>query len=118
MRNPWGSSGASKACERAGSKEAGCNIKPRQIISRTVLEWAEPFISRRRRDTAVRPGTGGGAFSTRIAEQERPPRSLSGKGGTYKAERLKSHGAGRESEGFVVPMKACKTTRRREGALL
>ena len=42
---------------------------------------------------------GGGTFPKSIAEQERP-------------------GAGRESEGFVVPEKACNTTRRREGTLL
>ena len=43
---------------------------------------------------------------------------VSGKDRAYKAGRLKSRGAGRESEGLVVPTKACKTTRRREGALL
>lgn len=42
----------------------------------------------------------------------------SGKDRAYKAGRLKSRGAGRESEGFIVPMKACKITRWREGALL
>jgi hypothetical protein len=30
---------------------------------------------------------------------------------------LKARGAGRECEGFIVPMKACKITRWREGAL-
>ena len=62
---------------------------------------------------------GGGTFSKRIAEQERPYlAALSGKGRAYKAGRLKVRGAGRESEGFVVPMKARNTTRWREGALL
>jgi hypothetical protein len=42
----------------------------------------------------------------------------SGKDRAYKAGRLKSRGAGRESEGLVVPAKAWKRTRRREGALL
>ena len=42
----------------------------------------------------------------------------SGKDRAYKAGRLKSRGAGRESEGLVVPAKAWKTTRWREGALL
>jgi hypothetical protein len=36
----------------------------------------------------------------------------------YKAGRLKTSGAGRETEGLVVPRKACKITRWREGALL
>ena len=62
---------------------------------------------------------GGGTFPEKIAEQERPyPAAESGKDRGYKAGRQKAHGAGRESEGFVVPVKACKTTRRREGALL
>ena len=53
------------------------------------------------------------------AEQERPYLAAkSGKGRAYKAGRLKSHGVGRESEGFIVPMKACKITRWREGTLL
>ena len=62
---------------------------------------------------------GGGTFPKRIAEQERPyPAVESDKDRGYKAGRLKSRGAGRESEGFVVPEKACNTTRRREGTLL
>ena len=52
-------------------------------------------------------------------EQERPSlAATSGKDRAYKAGWLKAHGARRESEGFVVPVKACKITRRREGALL
>ena len=62
---------------------------------------------------------GGGTFSKKIVEQERPsPAAKSGKDRAYKAGRLKMYGAGRESEGFVVPKKACNTTRRREGTLL
>ena len=62
---------------------------------------------------------GGGTFPEKNAEQERPsPAAKSGKDRAYKAGRQKVHGAGRESEGFVVPMKACNTTRRREGTLL
>ena len=62
---------------------------------------------------------GGGTFPEKSAEQERPsPAATSGKDREYKAGRLKSSGAGRESEGSVVPEKACKTTRWREGALL
>lgn len=66
------------------------------------------------------PGVaGGGTLGKNKAEQERPsPAALSGKDRAYKAGRLKSHGAGRESERPVVPAKACKRTRRREGALL
>ena len=62
---------------------------------------------------------GGGTFPEKSVEQERPYLvAQSGEDRWYKAGRLKSSGAGRESEGFVVPMKACKTTRWREGALL
>ena len=69
----------------------------------------------------------GGTVGKNSAEQERPylaapAVTTSGKGRAYKAGRLKSHGAGRESEReserSVVPRKACKTTRWREGALL
>ena len=66
------------------------------------------------------PGVaGGGTLGQSNAEQERPYLAAkSGKDRAYKAGRLKAHGAGRESEGFVVPMKACSKTRWREGALL
>ena len=66
------------------------------------------------------PGVpGGGTLGKNKAEQERPYLAAkSGKDRAYKAGRLKSSGAGRESEGLVVPAKARKTTRWREGALL
>ncbi len=63
--------------------------------------------------------SGGGTLGKSNAEQERPyPAVESDKDRGYKAGRLKSHGAGRESEGPVLPVKACKITRWREGALL
>jgi hypothetical protein len=63
--------------------------------------------------------SGGGTLAKIGVEQERPYlAALSGKDRAYKAGRLKSGGAGRESEGFVVPMKECSKTLRREGALL
>ena len=62
---------------------------------------------------------GGGTLGKSNTEQERPYLAAkSGKDRTYKAGRLKANGAGRESERPVVPRKACKTTRWREGALL
>jgi len=62
---------------------------------------------------------GGGTFPEKSVEQERPYLAAkSGEDRWYKAGRLKSSGARRESEGLVVPMKARKTTRWREGALL
>jgi hypothetical protein len=66
------------------------------------------------------PGvSGGGTLGQNSAEQERPYlAALSGKCRAYKVGRLKMRGAGRESERLEVPVKACKTTRWREGALL
>jgi len=66
------------------------------------------------------PGVpGGGTLGKRSAEQERPYQAAkSGKDRAYKAGRRKASGARRESEGFIVPEKACKITRWREGALL
>jgi len=66
------------------------------------------------------PGVaGGGTLGQSRAEQERPYLAAeSGKDRAYKAGWLKSRGAGRESEGFIVPEKACRKTRWREGALL
>ena len=62
---------------------------------------------------------GGGTFPEKSVEQERPYLAAkSGKDRAYKAGWLKSSGAGRESEGLEVPVKARKTTRWREGALL
>ena len=66
------------------------------------------------------PGvSGGGTLRKSNAEQERPYLAAeSGKDRAYKAGRLKANGAGRDSEGSIVPKKARKTTRWREGALL
>ena len=51
---------------------------------------------------------GGGTFPEKSAEQERPYLAAqSGKDRAYKTGRWKARGAGRESEGFVVPKKAC-----------
>ena len=66
------------------------------------------------------PGVSGvGTLGQSRAEQERPYLAASsGKDRAYKAGRLKSNGARRESERSTVPVKARKTTRWREGALL
>ena len=64
-------------------------------------------------------GRGDGTLRKSSAEQERPYSAAeSGKDRAYKAGWLKARGAGRESERSVVPRKACKITRWREGALL
>ena len=66
------------------------------------------------------PGvSGGGTSGQNNAEQERPYQAAeSGKDRAYKAGRLKTNGARRESERSEVPRKARKITRWREGALL
>jgi hypothetical protein len=66
------------------------------------------------------PGVAGdGTLRKNSAEQERPYSAAeSGKDRAYKAGWLKAHGAGRESERSIVPVKARKRTRWREGALL
>jgi hypothetical protein len=62
---------------------------------------------------------GGGTLGKSNAELERPYLAAkSGKDRAHKAGWLKSRGAGRESEGSIVPVKACSKTRWREGALL
>ncbi len=63
--------------------------------------------------------SGGGTLGKSNVEQERPYLAAkSGKDRAYKAGWLKSRGAGRESEGFVVPVKVCSKTHWREGTLL
>jgi hypothetical protein len=63
--------------------------------------------------------SGGGTLGQSNAEQERSYLAAkSGKDRAYKAGWLKSRGAGRKSEGSVVPGKACSKTRWREGTLL
>jgi hypothetical protein len=65
-------------------------------------------------------GVGVGArFDSRAWNRRDPTREpASGKDCSYKAGRLKSSRVGRESEGSIVPKKACSKTRWREGALL
>jgi hypothetical protein len=66
------------------------------------------------------PGVaGGGTWGQNSAEQERPYLAvMSDKDRAYKAGRQKAHGAGRESERPILPVKACNRKRWREGALL
>jgi hypothetical protein len=131
-RDPTDRSGVSKALEREGSKPAGRN-KDVNVIASSYYQPKGDWEGRAAHDTAKAtdstpepervldfPGVpGGGTLGKSSVEQERPyPAVESDKGRGYKAGRLKSHGAGRESERFVVPEKACKKTRWREGTLL
>jgi len=59
------------------------------------------------------------SFDRGVRNKRGPTRQpTSGKDCAYKAGWLKAGRAGRESEGSTVPVKACKTTRWREGSLL
>ncbi len=63
--------------------------------------------------------SGGGTLEQSNAEQGRPYLAAqSGKDRVYKAGRPKSRGTGWQSEGSLLPGKACSITRWREGTLL
>ena len=124
-------SGVSKAFEREGSKAAGRNERERISLVTLSAEGCSGGSSRSCRGEGNRQQSGpeglldlsgvegGGTFPKKNAEQERPYLAAqSGKDRAYKTGRLKARGAGRESEGFKVPGKACKITRWREGTLL
>ncbi len=133
---PGGEILSSRAEYQEPLKERGANRRAATISERNslVILSAErclggPSRSFHGEGNRQHPGTervldlpgvaGGGTSGQNRAEQERPYLAAwSGKDRGYKAGRLKSHGAGRESERSEVPKKACKTTRWREGALL
>ena len=117
-------------------KERGANQRAATISERNSLVilsaercWGGPSRSYHGEGNRQHPGpervldlfgvAGGGTLGKSNAEQERPYLAASsGKDRAYKAGRLKSRGARRESEGSVLPMKACSKTRWREGTLL
>ena len=133
---PEGEIRPSQAECRKPLKERGANQRAATMSERNSLVifsaercLGEPNRSYHGEGNRQHPGTervldhpgvaGGGTLGKNSMEQERPYLAAkSGKNRVYKAGRLKSHGAGRESERPVVPEKACKTTRWREGALL
>ena len=121
----------SKALETEGSKPAGRNEGERNSLVILSAERCLGGPSRSCHGEGNRQQTGlerlldlsgvagGGTFRKKNADQQRPyPAAESGKNRWYKAGWLKASGAGRESEGPVVPGKPRKTTRWREGALL
>jgi len=131
--------GEIQPCEaecRKPLKERGANQRAATKVNAVASSYFQPkgdtggraaHFTAKATDSILKPdgmldlcGVGsGGTLGQSIVEQERPyPAVVSDKDRGYKAGRLKSYGVGRESEGFVVPEKACNTTRRREGALL
>jgi len=115
----------------AGSKEAGRNkvntsassyyqpkgVREGRAAHSTAKATDSSLDSERLLDLS---GVGVVARFDRRAWNRRDPtrQPASGKDCSYKAGRLKSRRVGRESEGFILPRKACSKTRRREGALL
>ena len=120
-----------KPLKQRGASRRAATISERKSLVKSSAErcLGGPSRSFRGEGNRQHPGTermldlsgvaGGGTSEQSNAEQERPyPAASSGKDRAYKAGWLKSRGAGRESERSKVPMKACKTTRWREGTLL
>jgi hypothetical protein len=114
------------ARERAATLSEGCSLV-KLSAERCLKGPSRSYHGEGNRQHSGRPErmldlsgvAGGGTFLKKVTEQERPyPAAKSGKDRAHKAGRQKAHGAGRESEGFIVPRKACNTTRWREGALL
>jgi hypothetical protein len=121
-QKPWKETGARK---RAATSSEGCS----GVIASAERYLKGPSRSCHGEGNRQQPGPGrlldpsgvggGGAFPEKSVEQER--RYLAAQSGEERADeagRLKSPGAGRESEGFVVPGKARKIRRWREGTLL
>ena len=111
-------SGVSKALEREGSKPAGRNESERSSLDIFSAERCSRGPNRSCHgegnrqhsetgwDAGPLRGLERGTLGKNRTEQERPsPAALSGNDRAYKAGRLKTYGAGRESEGFVVPGK-------------
>ena len=130
-RSDWPERGV-KSPLQVESKQAGRNEGERcsHVIVSAERCWRGPRRSYHgegnRQQTRSRTSAGplrgceAAARLCRRMRNRRDPtwRPTSGIDRAYKAGRLKANGAGRESEGFIVPEKACKTTRWREGALL
>jgi hypothetical protein len=130
-RSDWPERGV-KSPLQAESKQAGRNESERRshVIFSAERCWRGPSRSCHGEGNRQQPGSRTVAGPLRgleaAARLERGVRNrrdptwqpTSGKDRAYKAGRQKAHGAGRESEGLIVPGKARKTTRWREGALL
>jgi hypothetical protein len=121
-RKPLKERGATQRAATKVNAVASSNCQPKG-----VSEGRAAHVTAKATDSTPRPDgvldlcgvESGGTLGKNIAEQERPSlAALSGKDRSYKAGRLKSGGARRESERPIVPGKACNITRWREGALL
>jgi hypothetical protein len=124
VESPQGAVGLLRGEQRRGPN-ASEPLQPREIETRKG-GMAEPFMSRRRQQTAParRRGAGhsrgreGGTWREPGMEQERPsPTARVGRSDGYKP-RVKSHRVGRESEGLVVPWRPWETRAEGRGPAL
>ena len=118
-----------KPLKQRGASRRAATISERKSLVKSSAErcLGGPSRSFRGEGNRQHPGTDAGPLRGRrrwhVGTEQRGtgeayPAASSGKDRAYKAGWLKSRGAGRESERSKVPMKACKTTRWREGTLL
>ena len=119
----WGVKSPQRVIRRAGGRRVRRpsikrTLQPREISNRKVVP-AEPLMSRRRQQTAREIGAaqdgrgverracGDSSMRNRRDPSRRPRRAVpcrtSGKGGSDKPK-VKQDRAGRESEGFIVPV--------------
>lgn len=126
----WGVKGPRSVVCQAGGEQVRRpsekrSLQPREINTRKVVP-AEPLIPRRRQQTALAigwtqdgRGVGSRACGHSSMRNRRDPsrRPTSGEGAAYKPK-VKWRRAGRESEGFIVPMTPVSKGRSREGTLL
>jgi hypothetical protein len=130
LPSEWGVKGPRRVVRRAGGEQVRRpsikrTLQPRDIRTRKVGQ-AEPLMPRRRQQTAPRAGwvqdargVWRRACGHRSMWNRRDPSRLptSGDGAAYKPK-VKGRRAGRESEGFVVPLTPVFKGRSREGTLL
>ena len=131
LPSEWGVKGPPRAVGRVGGEQVRRpsqkrSLQPREINTRKVVP-AEPLMPRRRQQTALgrigatQDGRGVGSRACGHSsmrnrrDPSRPP--MSGSGDPYKPT-AKADRAGRESEGFIVPLTPVSKGRPREGTLL
>jgi hypothetical protein len=124
VESPPGAMGLLRGEQRCGPN-ASEPLQPREIEARKG-GMAEPIMSRRRQQTALRyrsgagrpRGTEGGTWRESGREQERPsPTADVRRSGGYKPK-VKSRRVGRESEGPIVPRRPVETREEGRGPAL
>jgi hypothetical protein len=126
----WARAGRQKPLrreQRIGPQQSVNAIASSDYQPKGVWEGRDAHITAKAIDNPLEPERGwtssgsqaAARFERRMRNRRGPTwQPTSGKDRAYKAGWLKSCGAGRESEGSIVPGKACSITRWREGTLL